>query len=113
MQLLREDMCATMSYWLKREESISKAITDMPSSDQFSRGAVCSLRQLKWEAELHLTRTVEAFCPLIIIPSVVLEKHKLILSGSESDMAGDDDAVSSSDSSCDSDSDCEDYDNIN
>ena len=99
-QLLRDDMYATLTYWLERMECITKAIAEMSySADQFSRGATCSLQQLKWEAELHLSRTFdsEAFGSLIVIPTVVMEKYKL----PSSDSVGDD----SSDSSCDSDSD--------
>lgn len=66
---------------------------------------MCSLQQLKWEAEIAPQKNVEAFGPLTVIPSVVLGKQNLILLGSESDLADAiDDDVSSSDSS---DSDCE------
>ena len=100
-QLLRDDMYATLTYWLQRVECITKAVAEMSSSvDQFSRGATCSLRQLKWEAELHLSRAIEAFSSFIVIPTVVMEKYEL----SSSDSVSDD----SSDSSCDSDSDSDD-----
>ena len=97
-QLLKEDMYATLTYWLERIECIAKATKEIGSSaDRFSRGATCSLQQLKWEAELHLSTATEAFGSLITIPTVVMEKYKL----PSSDFVSED----SSDSSCDSDSD--------
>lgn len=58
-QLLRDNMYATLTYWLQRVECITKAIAEMSFSvDQFSRRASCSLQQLKWEAELHLSRAI-------------------------------------------------------
>ena len=104
MQLLKDDMYATLTYWLERIECIAKAIKEISfSADRFSRGATCSLQQLKWEAELHLSTAIEAFGSLITIPTVVMEKYK-------SDFVSEDssDSDSSCDSSSDSDSDLED-----
>ena len=104
-QLLKDDMYATLTYWLERIECIAEATKEISSSaDRFSRGATCSLQQLKWEAELHLSTAIEAFGSLITIPTVVMEKYKLPLS----DFVSKDSSDSSCDSSSDSDSDLED-----
>ena len=103
-QLLKDDMYATLTYWLERIECIARAIKETSfSADQFSRGTTCSLQQLKWEAELHLSTAIEAFGSLITIPTVVMEKYK-------SDFVSEDssDSDSSCDRSSDSDSDLED-----
>ena len=103
-QLLKDDMYATLTYWLERIECIARTIKETSfSADRFSRGATCSLQQLKWEAELHLSTAIEAFGSLITIPTVVMEKYK-------SDFVSEDssDSDSSCDSSSDSDSDLED-----
>ena len=61
-QLLKDDMYATLTYWLEKIEYIAEATKEISSSaDRFSRGATCSMQQLKWEAELHLSTAIEAF----------------------------------------------------
>ena len=71
------------------------------ATNQYSRGAACSLQQLKWEAELHLSRAIEAFNGLIVLPSAGVDKY----GQSSSDFIDD----KSSDSSLDSDSEDSDW----
>ena len=66
------------------------------ATDEHSRGAACSLQQLKWEAELYLSRAIEAFSGLIVFPSAIVDKY----GQSSSDFIAD----NSSDNSLDSDS---------
>lgn len=101
-QLLSADMYATMTYWLRRIECISKQMSNISSAvDQFSRGATCLLQQLKWSAELQLRSAVEAFNGLIELPAIVVERYRYL---SDCDSVSDE----SSDNSSESDSDFED-----
>lgn len=61
-KLFEADMHNTVTCWSKRTACISKAIVEVGSrvDDQFSRGEICSLQQLKWEAELHQLRVIKA-----------------------------------------------------
>ena len=100
-KLLKADMHTTVTYWSKRAACISKAIVELGCSmadDQFSRGAICSLKQLKWEAELHQSRAIATFGDLIELPTTVLQTYRSQLSSDSSD-----DESSDSDTESDSD----------
>ena len=97
-KLLEADMHTTVTYWSKRTTCISKAIVELGSmvDDQFSRGAICSLKQLKWEAELHQARAITVFGDLIELPTADSQTYRNPLSYSDDE---------SSDSNTESDSD--------
>ena len=100
-------MYATLTYWLKEIECISKAIAEFSSSDlddQFLRGATCSLKQLKWKAELSLHKATVDYDGLIEIPTAVTKKYNLLTSDSIAVSDGYDS------SSCESESDYDDSD---
>ena len=100
MVLLQADMIATVSYWHKRRNLITKTIEELElsgsSEDSYIRGAKCILQQCRWEAELLQCKSVIAFGNCISLPSELVQVQH---SESESDLSDDD----SSDSELDSD----------
>lgn len=61
LELLRNEMCDTVSYWSLRTECIANKITEFDQDDIFSRGARCLLTKLKTEADLMLLNATTAF----------------------------------------------------
>ena len=66
--------------------------------NQFSRGAIlCSLKQLKWEAELHQARAITVFGDLIELPTTDLQTSRNPLSCNDDESSDSDTELDSND----------------
>lgn len=71
LELLKDDMCASVSYWFSRTECIANRMAELDQDDNFSRGARCLLTKLKWEADSILLNNILSFRTLIELPNTV------------------------------------------
>lgn len=96
LELLKADMHAILTYWLKQISCISTAVAELVHDDQYSRGAICLLLKLKEESNFMLSKAVEHFKDLIEIPTSVMmnvtETDKSIYESSDSDVSYDSDS---------------------
>ena len=91
MELLKVDMVAAMHYWTDRIRCIKRNLDEFSSEDSDDRalkrlkmsegdgaakGLKCLLQLLKWDAELHLKKSILSYSRVIEIPEDIDSKER-------------------------------------